>query len=122
MSDMSPEEFRRAGYAAIDWIADYLAGIRERPVLPAAKPGELVELLPKEAPESGESIESIFEDFKTGIVPRIATWNHPRFHAYFSVSASGPGILAEAFTAALNVNGMLWKSSPAATELEQVVL
>ena len=119
---MPAEEFRRAGHEVVDWIADYLATIRELPVLPDLQPGELSAKLPASAPEIGESIEQILADFRRLIVPATTHWNHPRFHAYFSASASGPGILGEMLTAALNVNGMVWKSSPAATELEQVTL
>jgi aromatic-L-amino-acid decarboxylase len=120
--DMSPDEFRRAGHDVVDWIADYLAGIGDYPVLPDKKPGDLVRALPAAAPECGEPIERILEDFRKQIVPDVTHWNHPRFFAYFSVSASGPGILGEMLTAALNMNGMLWKSSPAVTELEQVTM
>jgi aromatic-L-amino-acid decarboxylase len=91
-------------------------------VLPALKPGELENALPSAGPESGEPFERIFADFRELIVPATTHWNHPRFHAYFSVSASAPGILAEALCAAVNTNGMVWKSSPASTELEEVVL
>jgi aromatic-L-amino-acid decarboxylase len=122
MTDMSPEEFRRAAHEAVDWAADYLAGIRNYPVLSRVKPGDLIELLPKSAPEQGEPIEDILADFQHQILPGITHWNHPAFHAYFSNSATGPGIIGELLTAALNVNGMVWKSSPAATELEQVTL
>jgi len=122
MNDMSPDEFRRAGHAVVDWIAEYLAEIREYPVLPAIQPGDLIRRLPTSGPEKGEPIERLLEDFRALIVPAMTHWNHPRFHAYFSVSASGPGILAEMLTAALNVNHMVWKSSPAASELEQVTL
>ena len=79
-------------------------------------------MLPSSAPDHGEEIETILRDFRELIVPANTHWNHPRFHAYFSVSASGPGILAEALTAALNVNHMVWKSSPAGSELELVAL
>ena len=120
MSDMSPQEFRKFGHEVVDWMADYLADIRKLPVLPRMEPGELASRLPASAPETGEGFDQIFQDFIQSIVPATTHWNHPNFHAYFSVSASGPGILAEALAAALNVNGMLWKSSPAATELEQV--
>lgn len=120
--DMPPEEFRRAGHEVVDWIADYLANIREYPVLPACKPGELMQALPPSGPERGEDIADILEDFRDLIVPACTHWNHPRFHGYFSISASGPGILGEMLTAALNMNGMVWKSSPAVTELELVVL
>lgn len=122
MSDMPKREFQQAGYEVIDWIAQYLEGVRDLPVLPAMEPGDLTRQLPAHAPEQGEPIEQILADFRELIVPATTHWNHPRFHAYFSVSASGPGILAEALTAALNVNGMVWKSSPACTELEMTVL
>ncbi len=120
--DMPPDEFRRAAHEVVDWIADYLAGIREYPVLPSCAPGELIAALPPAGPEQGQPIERILADFRENIVPRVTHWNHPSFFAYFSVSASGPGILGEMLTAALNINGMLWKSSPATTELEQVTL
>ncbi len=120
--DMPVPEFRRAGHEVIDWIADYLEGFRNLPVLPPVQPGDIGAKLSTSAPDHGEAIEQILADFRNIIVPGNTQWNHPRFHAYFSVSASGPGILAEALTAALNVNGMLWKSSPAFTELEVRVL
>lgn len=122
MSDMHADEFRAAGHKVIEWAAAYLANIRDLPVLPSIQPGELSKCLPDRAPDAGERIDVILRDFERLIIPANTHWNHPRFHAYFSNSASGPGILAEALTAALNVNGMVWKSSPAATELEQVVL
>jgi len=121
-SEMSPEEFRAAAHQAVDWIADYLRDIRDLPVLPDVQPGELVDQLPSTGPEQGESMDAILADFRNLIVPGITHWNHPRFFAYFSISASGPGILGEMLAAALNVNHMLWKTSPAATELEQVTL
>lgn len=116
------EEFRSAAYRHTDWIADYLQNARNFPVTAAIEPGELVARLPQAAPETGESLEEIFEDFKSTIFPALTLWNHPRFFAYFSVSSTPPGIVAEFLAAALNVNGMLWKASPAATELEQVTL
>ncbi len=122
MPDMPAEEFRRAGHEVVDWIADYLAGIRDYPVVSSVQPGELTKLLPTSAPEQGESIDDILAGFRSLVIPAVTHWNHPSFHAFFSVSASAPGILAEMLTAALNVNGMLWKSCPAATELEQVTL
>jgi len=120
--NMSPEEFRHWGHRIVDWIAHYLEHIRDYPVLAQVEPGELASRLPAAAPEEGEPMEAIFEDFERRILPAVTHWNHPRFHAYFSVSASPPGILAEALIAALNMNGMLWKTSPASTELEQVTL
>jgi len=119
---MNSEEFRRNGHQVVEWIADYLENIRSNRVLPDVQPGDLTDLLPPAAPDFGEPMETILEDFERQIVPATTHWNHPRFMAYFSISGSPPGILAEMLTAALNVNGMLWKSSPAATELEQVTL
>jgi aromatic-L-amino-acid/L-tryptophan decarboxylase len=119
---MSPDEFRAAAHQAVDWIADYLRDIDQCPVLPNVEPGALIDRLPACAPEQGEPIEAILEDFKKLIVPGITHWNHPRFFAYFANTGSGPGILGEMLAAALNNNHMLWKSGPAATELEQVTL
>ncbi len=119
---MTPDEFRTFGYAAIDWVAHFLEHTRDYPVLPEVQPGSLVDALPKEAPESGEDFGQILEDFEREIVPRSTHWNHPRFLGYFANSSPGEGIIAEMLAAALNPNGMLWKSSPAATELEQVTL
>jgi len=120
--DLPPDEFRRYGHQLIDWVADYLAETRKFPVEPDTKPGTLIDALPKAAPEKGEPMECILADFEKFVVPAVNHWNHPRFHAYFSVSASGPGILGELLTATLNTNGMLWKSSPANTELEMTVM
>ena len=106
----------------MDWIADYLEDIRQYPVLPEMQPGDLMDRLPTRAPDRGEPMDAILEDFQRSIVPALTHWNHPRFFAYFSISASHPGILAEMLAAALNVNGMLWRSCPALTELEQVTL
>jgi aromatic-L-amino-acid decarboxylase len=119
---MSPDEFRASGHQAVDWIADYLRDIRDLPVVPDVQPGDLIDALPASGPERGESMDAILADFRNLIVPGITHWNHPRFFGYFSISASGPGILGEMLAAALNVNHMLWKTSPAATELEQVTL
>ena len=106
----------------VDWIADYLENIRQYPVLAKTQPGDLIDSLPARAPEYGEGMDAILQDFEQAIVPALTHWNHPRFLAYFAISASQPGILAEMLAAALNVNGMLWKSCPALTELEQVTL
>lgn len=119
---MSPEEFRRHGYRAVDWIAEYLADVGKLPVLSQVKPGSLTHELPSSAPLRGEPMEAILADFERLILPAITHWNHPRFLAYFAITGSPPGILGEMLTAALNVNGMLWKSSPAVTELEAVTL
>lgn len=103
-------------------MADYLAQAHSYPVLPLTKPGELIDALPESGPERGEPMSSILEDFRRMIVPAATHWNHPGFMAYFATSASGPGILGEMLAAALNMNGMLWKTSPAVVELEQVAL
>ena len=120
--DMRPEEFRRFGIEAIEWVAEFLENTRDYRVLPDVQPGALTRALPASGPETGQPMDAILRDFRERIVPATTIWNHPRFFAYFSISASGPGILGELLTAALDVNGMLWKSSPAATELEQVAL
>ncbi len=120
--DLDPEEFRRAGREVVDWIADYLAGIREYPVLARTAPGEITGALPAAPPAGPEPLDAILRDFREVLLPGITHWNHPRFFAYFSITGSGPGILGEALSAALNVNAMLWRTSPAATELEALVL
>lgn len=120
--DMSPEEFRSAGHRVVDWIADYLGQAGSYPVLPNVQPGDLRRQLPGCAPAQGEGIEDILAGFEQQIMPAMTHWNHPRFFAYFANSACAPGILAEMLSAALNANGMLWKSSPASTELEQTTL
>ena len=119
---MSPEEFRRYGHQVVDWIADYLAHPEHHAVLPSVKPGDLTDALPRSGPERPEPMQAILDDFEKQIVPAITHWNHPGFMGYFSVTATGPGILGEMLSAALNANGMLWKTSPAVTELEQVTL
>ncbi len=121
-ADFSPEEFLNAAYSHADWIAHYLEHARAYPVLPAVQPGDVARLLPSSAPEEGEPIDQIFDDFKQKIFPGLTLWNHPRFFGYFSISAPPPSILADFLTSAMNVNAMLWRTSPAATELEQVTL
>src|SRR3990170_826734 len=121
-TDMSPEEFRRQGYQVVDWIADYLAHPERYPVLARTEPGVLRRALPAEPPAQGEPMAAILADFTRHIIPGITHWNHPAFFAYFAISGSAAGILGELLSAALNVNGMLWKTSPAATELEEVAL
>jgi aromatic-L-amino-acid decarboxylase len=122
LGDMRPEDFRRDGHRIVDWLADYLAAPERYPVLSRVAPGEVSSALPDAAPEHGESFDAIFADFERVIVPGITHWNHPGFFAYFAISGSGPGILAEMLSAGLNVQAMLWRTSPAATELEGVAL
>ena len=119
---MPPEEFRKIAHEVVDWMADYLANVGQYPVLPGVKAGELADALPPCGPEQGEPMSAILEDFRRQIVPAATHWNHPGFMAYFAISASGPGILGEMLSATLNMNGMLWKTSPAVVELEQVSL
>ena len=119
---MAPGEFREWGHRFVDWVGDYLEGIGDYPVLARTKPGDVRGALPVEAPVTGEPFEALFEDFRSVVVPGMTHWNHPAFFGYFAISGSGPGILGELLAAALNVNAMVWKSSPAATELEEVTL
>ena len=119
---MDPAEFRQHGYALVDWIADYLVNSDRYPVMARVSPGDVRNALPGFAPEEGEPFERILEDFERVIVPGLTHWNHPGFFAYFAISASAPGVLAEFLSAALNQQAMLWRTSPAATELEEVAL
>ncbi len=120
--DMSAQQFREHGHAVIDWIAGYLEDPRQWKVLPDTVPGALRSALPPSPPENAESMETIFDDFQSLIVPATTHWNHPDFMAYFANSSTGAGVLGETLCAALNVNAMLWRTGPAATELEQVTL
>jgi aromatic-L-amino-acid decarboxylase len=122
IGEMDLDEFRKYGHEVVDWMADYLAQPERYPVLSRSRPGEIAAQLPPMPPETAESMASILADFENVILPGITHWNHPGFHAYFSVSGSAPGILGEMLTAALNVNAMLWRTSPSATELEEVTL
>ena len=122
LGDMDPEAFRREAHRLADWIADYLSDSGRYPVLSRVAPGEIARSLPASAPETGEPFERIFDDFERVILPGITHWNHPGFFAYFAITGSAPGILAEFLSAALNVQAMLWRTSPAATELEEVTL
>jgi aromatic-L-amino-acid decarboxylase len=119
--DLPPDQIRAALRRAADLAADYLIGVGELPVLPAAEPGELAAELPAEPPEQAEPMERIFDDYRRLIEPRITHWNHPGFLAYFAITGSAPGVAGEILASALNVNAMLWRTSPAATELEERV-
>jgi aromatic-L-amino-acid decarboxylase len=119
---MDPSDFRRHGHALVEWIAGYFAHPERYPVLPRVAPGDVRKALPDHAPESGEAFETIVADFERVLVPALTHWNHPGFMAYFSSSAPPAGVLAELLSAALNQQAMLWRTSPAATELEDVAL
>ncbi len=117
------ELFRREGHRMVDWIAEYLdGGNREHPVLSRVEPGEIAKRIPDEMPISAEDPEAVWRDFLDIILPGVTHWNHPGFMAYFGITGSGPGVLGEMLSAALDVNGMLWRTCPSATELEIKVL
>ncbi len=119
---MTAEEFRRNGYALIDWIADYHARVESFPVLSQVKPGEVRASLPAHPPAQPESFESLLKDVERVILPGVTHWQSPNFFAYFPCNASGPGILGDLLSSGLGVQGMLWSTSPACTELETHVL
>jgi aromatic-L-amino-acid decarboxylase len=119
--DIPNQELRRALHEVADLIADYVGGVADRPVLPDVEPGAVRAALPTSPPERPEAIDAVLADYRRLIEPNVTHWNHPGFMAYFGITASGPGIVGEALAAALNVNAMLWRTSPAATELEEVV-
>jgi aromatic-L-amino-acid/L-tryptophan decarboxylase len=119
---VDPSDFRRDGYALVDWIAEYLEHSDKFPVLARVTPGEIVAALPQDAPEDPESFGAIMADFERVLVPGLTHWNHPSFFAYFAITGSAPGVLADFLSAALNQQAMLWVTSPAATELEAVTL
>lgn len=122
MSDMPSKEFRENGYKLIDWITDYLKEIEKYPPLPQIKLGEIFARIPIEPPQNGQEIEQVLDDIDKILIDGITHWNHPGFMAYFNSTSSGPGILAELLSAAFNANGMLWKTSPAFTELEKAMM
>jgi aromatic-L-amino-acid decarboxylase len=115
-------DFRADGAAALDWAARYLEGVRDLPVLSRVEPGAVRAALPAAPPDDPEPFSAVLRDLDDVLLPGITHWNHPRFFAYFAISGSEPGILAELLAATLNVNAMLWRTSPAATELEELVL
>lgn len=110
--------FRDDGYAAVDWAADYLDRVGDLPVLAQVAPGELSARLPASPPEQGEPFANVLRDLDELIVPALTNWQHPRFFAYFAVTASEPGILAELLAATMNQVALNWRASPASTELE----
>lgn len=119
---MSPEEFRRHGYAVVDWIARYMAEVAKYPVMSRVHPGEIRAKLPTSPPQRGEPFEAMLGDLDEIIMPGITHWQSPSFFGYFSANNSGPSILGEMLSAGLGVQGMLWATSPAVTELETHVL
>src|SRR3954452_24783598 len=114
--------FRDDGHKAVDWAADYLERVGELPVLAQVKPGDIRAKLPESPPEQGEPFAAVLRDLDEIILPGTTHWQHPRFFAYFAVSAAEPGILAELLAATLNSVGFLWRTAPASTALEAHVL
>jgi aromatic-L-amino-acid/L-tryptophan decarboxylase len=119
---MTPEEFRQYGHAVIDWIADYHSRIESFPVLSQVKPGQVRAALPEYPPAKGEAFEAFLKDVERVILPGVTHWQSPNFFAYFPSNSSGPGILGDLLSSGLGVQGMLWSTSPACTELETHVL
>jgi aromatic-L-amino-acid/L-tryptophan decarboxylase len=122
LGDIPPDVFRKHLHEMADWIADYREKIEERQIAPNAKPGAVLAQLEAAPPETSASLDEIFADIERVIVPGVAHWAHPQFMSYFGCTTTSPGILAEMITAALNVNAMTWRTSPAATEMESLVL
>ncbi len=120
--DMNKEDFRRFGHEFVDWIADYFERVEDLPVLAAIQPGDLKAQLPDAPPKQGEPMDRILSDVDRLIVPALTHWSHPSFFAYFATSTSAPGIFGEMLTAAFDNKAMLWRTSPASTELEEVTL
>ncbi|MER7331859.1 MULTISPECIES: pyridoxal-dependent decarboxylase [unclassified Micromonospora] len=119
---MTPDEFRRAGHAVVDWIADYWATVGQRPVTSQDPPGAVAAALPAGPPEHGEPVEAVLADLDTLVAPRLTHWQHPGFFGYFPANTSGPSVLGDLVSSGLGVQGMLWATGPACTELETVML
>jgi aromatic-L-amino-acid decarboxylase len=122
LGDVPPEVFRKQLHQLADWIADYRENIGKLPVAPNAKPGAISSALPKQGPEEGERFDKILADIKQLIIPGVVHWGHPEFMGYFGSTSTAPGIEGEMIASALNVNAMTWRTCPAATELETVVV
>lgn len=120
--DMPKDDFRKYGYQIIDWIADYFESMEALPVLAQVEPNWLKSRLPKTAPASGEDFGEVLKDLDDLILPAVTHWNHPNFHGLFSTSTSSVGVFGEMLTAAFDQKAMLWRTSPASTELEEVTL
>src|SRR3989337_123032 len=115
--DASTSDFREAAHKAVDWIADYIDHIDSYPVLSRVQPGDIEKQFGPAPSESGKSYDALFAEFQQKLLPGITHWNHPSFFAYFSITGSQAGVIGELLPAAINANGMLWKTSPSLTEL-----
>lgn len=122
MSDLDPEEFRRLGYAVVDWIAGYRAGVGDLPVRPPVEPGWVRSQLPTALPETPQELRALLGELDRVVVPATTHWQHPGFFGYFPANASLHSVLGDLLSGGLGVQGMLWSTSPAATEVEQVLL
>ncbi|HVE58071.1 MAG TPA: pyridoxal-dependent decarboxylase [Pyrinomonadaceae bacterium] len=122
LGDMPKEDFRKFGHEIVDWIADYFERMETLPVLSQNAPNDLKNALPTSAPEQGEDFGAIFADVEKLILPAVTHWNHPNFHGLFSTSTSSVGVFGEMLSSAFDMKAMLWRTSPASTELEPVVL
>jgi len=118
---MSPDDFRRYGHEVIEWVAHYLESVGDRPVVSSVEPGEIRSMLPDAAPEQPEPFDAVLADLDRVVIPGITHWQSPGWFGYFPANSSPPSILGELVSAGLGVQGMLWSTSPAATEIEQVV-
>ncbi|MEU7924817.1 pyridoxal-dependent decarboxylase [Micromonospora sp. NPDC049107] len=120
---MDPDEFRRAGHAVVDWIADYWTTLHQRPVTSADPPGTVAKALPGSPPTTGgEPVEALLADLDTIVLPGLTHWQHPGFYGYFPANTSGPSLLGDLVSSGLGVQGMMWATSPACTELETVMM
>ena len=119
---MDPETFRRNGYAAVDWLVDYFRNVEQFPVLSRSSPGDIRARLPAHAPETGESFDAMLRDMNDIVLPGITHWQSPNFYAFFPGNSSAPSVLGELLCAGLGVQGMIWATSPACTEVETHVL
>ncbi|HLM00539.1 MAG TPA: pyridoxal-dependent decarboxylase [Pyrinomonadaceae bacterium] len=122
LGDMPKEDFRRFGHEIVDWIADYFDRLEDFPVLSQNQPNDLKNALPRSAPARGEDFAEVLKDVDALILPAVTHWNHPNFHGLFSTSTSSVGVFGEMLAAAFDMKAMLWRTSPASTELEEVVL
>ena len=119
---LTPDEFREQGHRVVDWIADYWESVDDLPVLAQVQPGDVAAALPTALPEQPEPLDAVLADLDAHLVPGLTHWQHPRFFAYFPANSSPAGVLGDLLSSGIGAQGMIWATSPAATELEQVVL